>query len=309
MTIDSHPPAAPTLLTGATGFVGGALLERLLETRGLRALVRDPSKLDERPGLEVVEADLTRPDTLGPALDGAGVAYYLVHSMEAGTTGFADQDRESARNFAAAARTAGLRRIVYLGGVMPADEDADGESEHLRSREEVEQILSSGAPEFVSLRASMLVGAGSESFRTLVQLVARLPVLALPSWRDSRSQPVAIDDAIEALVAAATVEPGVYEIAGADTLSFERMTEVVAELLGKPHRALALPFTNSKLEGLASAVVTDSDVELLEPLLAGLHQDLLVAENSLGPVFGVAPTPFREAAGNAIDGMRVAATV
>lgn len=299
------PPAerSTLLITGATGFVGGALLDRLRGQAPLRALVRDADRLDEADDVEVVEADLTDADSIGTALDGIDTAYYLVHSMEAGVTGFADADRESAENFAAAARRAGLRRVVYLGGVSPGEE-GEGDSEHLRSREEVEEILGEAADELVALRASMVVGAGSGSFRSMVQLVDRMPVLLLPSWRDRRSQPVAIDDVVEALAKARDVEPGAYEVAGSDTITFEEMTEIVAEGLGKEHRSLPLPFSNAKAEGLAGAVVTDSDRELLEPLMAGLHCDLLVEHNSLREIFGVEPTPFREATKAALDGMR-----
>lgn len=217
-------------------------------------------------------------------------------------TGFADADRESAENFAAAARDAGLRRVVYLGGVSPGNDGAD--SEHLRSREEVEEILVDAGPELVALAASMVVGAESGSFRSMVQLVDRMPVLLLPSWRDRRSQPVAISDVVEALAKARDAAPGRYEIAGPDTLTFEAMTEVVAELLGREHRSLPLPFSNAKLEGAAGSVVTDADAELLEPLMAGLHCDLLVEQNSLPTAFEIEPTPFREAAAAAIEAMR-----
>ena len=288
---DSDSPAI--LLTGATGFVGGALLGRLLERGPVRALVRDPGKLEDRPGLEAAEGDLSDPGTLPPALAGIDVAYYLVHSMEpGGGAGFADRDRAAAENFAAAAREAGTRRTVYLGGIS----SAEGGSEHLESRTEVEEILRDrGAPELVALRASMIVGAESASFLTLVQLVERLPILALPSWRDRRSQPVAIDDVIAALVAALEVEPGGYDVAGPDALTFERMTEIVGELSGNDKPSVPLPFSNSKLEGATAAAVVDADRELLEPLMAGLHGDLVTDSDALSAVFGVEPTPFAEA--------------
>lgn len=295
-----HPSV---LITGATGFVGRALLERLhCESSTVRALVRDAGGLPEklRDGVDVVEADLTDRASLGPALEGIETAYYLVHSMEAGVAGFADADRKSAENFVAAAQEAGLRRTVYLGGVGP---DGESDSEHLESREEVEGILGE-AGELVALRASMVVGCRSGSFRSMVQLIDRMPVLLLPSWRDRRSQPVAIADVVEALAVARDVDAAAYEIAGPDTLTFEEMTEVVAELLGKEHRSLPLPLSNAKIEGFAGSVVTDADSELLEPLMAGLHSDLLVDENSLPTVFGVELTPFRDAAATAIEEMR-----
>lgn len=292
------------LLTGATGFIGGRLLDRLEgEGLGLRALVRDRSRLRgprTDGGFEVVEADLADRDSLREALKKVDVAFYLVHSMEPGPSGFAERDREAAENYAGCAGEAGVRRTIYLGGVTPEGEH----SEHIESRLEVERILSESTPEFVGLRASMIVGSGSASFRTLAQIVERAPALPLPEWRDRRTQPVAVDDVVECLVRARDAEPGVYEIAGCDTLSFAEMTETLADLLGKEHRALNLPVRRLPFEGAAASLVTDSDRELVAPLMEGLHDDLLVDENALRSVFGVEPTPFREAARTALEGMR-----
>lgn len=290
--------APTTLVTGATGFVGGALLEQLRGETSVRALVRDAAKLSPGDDMEVVEADLSEAESLPRALEGIDVAYYLVHSMEpGGGAGFADRDRTAAENFAAAARECGVRRTIYLGGVS----SSEGGSEHLDSRTEVEEILRErGAPELVALRASMIVGAESASFRTLVQLVDRLPVLFLPSWRERRSQPVAIEDVVAALLAAREAAPGGYDIAGPDELTFERMTEIVGGLLGKEKPSLPLPFSSSKLESATASAVVDADRELLEPLMAGLHGDLLTSSDALSSVFGVEPTPFAEAARTAI---------
>lgn len=288
------------LLTGATGFVGGALLDRLRGTEPIRCLVRDSAKLDESPesDVEVVEADLSDPSSLDAAFDGIEQAYYLVHSMEDGHSGgFADRDREAVENFVEASNKAGLKRVIYLGGVDNSEE----ESEHIESRHEVEKILEEGDADLVALRASMVIGAHSDSFLTLVQLVDRLPVLAMPSWREKRSQPVAIDDVLAALDAARTVEPGAYDIAGPDVLRFEELTEGVSELLGKKPRSFPLPFSNSKLEGLVASAVVDADKDLLMPLMAGLHADMVAEPNSLESVFGVKPTPFADAARQALE--------
>ena len=293
--MNDSPPTL--LLTGATGFVGGALLHALRERIRVRLLVRNPDGVDFP---DVVEADLSDRDSLAEALDGMEEAYYLVHSMEPGASGgFADADRKAAENFAAVASECGLRRTIYLGGVV-GDE---GDSEHLESRREVERILEGAGPELVVLRASMVVGAASGSFRSLVELVDRLPVLLLPSWRDRCSQPVAIDDVVRALIAAREVAPGTYEIAGPDELTFERITEIVADLLGKKHRSLPMPFSNSKAEGAAASAIVDADTELLQPLMAGLHADLVIKDNALSSVFGVEPTPFEDAAERAIAEM------
>lgn len=289
------------LITGATGFVGGRLLDALRETGRVRVIVRDRSKLERPDDIDVVEGDLDDDGDVRAALEGIETAYYLVHSMEQGDGGeFADRDRELAKRFVAAASAAGTTRIVYLGGVQPEGQV----SEHLQSRSEVEDVLGSGEAKLVALRASMVVGAESDSFRTLAQIVDRLPVLALPSWRENRTQPVAIDDVIAAFVAAADVEPGAYEVAGPDEITIEEMCAIIGELQGHERPTLSLPFSSSRLEGAAVAVVADSDREVLEPLLEGMRDDLRVSDNQLEATFGVTPTPFREAAAKALAQMQ-----
>jgi uncharacterized protein YbjT (DUF2867 family) len=288
------------LLTGASGFVGRALLPELQRSELVRCLVRDASRLEEVGPADVVEADLSDVGSLAPAIDGAQEVYYLVHSMEpGGDTSFVERDREAAANYVEVARSCGVRRTIYLGGVGADDES----SEHIASRLEVEGLLGEAGPEFVALRASMIVGAGSASFGTLVRIVDRLPVLAFPSWRDRRTQPIAIADVVAALAAARHVEPGVYEIAGPDALSFQEMCEVIGELLGGERPSFPLPFSNARLEAAAASLVTGADAELLEPLMAGMHADLTVEQNALPGVFGIEPTPFRDAARDALAGM------
>src|SRR5215208_851044 len=179
---------AMELVTGATGYVGGRLLRRLAgDGRAIRALARSPEALEPLPGVEAVAGDLVSGAGLTRALDGCTTAYYLVHSMEAAVRNddpFADRDRMAAERFARAAVAAGVERIVYLGGIEP---DAPL-SAHLRSRLEVERILLGAVPGSTALRASVVVGAGSSSFRLLVRLVERLRVLPLPAWRDNRTQ-------------------------------------------------------------------------------------------------------------------------
>src|SRR5436305_9370210 len=176
------------LVTGATGYVGGRLIERLArEGRPLRALARNPAKLAGVDGVEAVRGDLVENTGLEAALDGVSTAYYLVHSMEpaAGArNGFAGRDRIAARNFAAAAQAAGVERIVYLGGIVPRDKQL---SAHLASRLEVERILLEGAPSSTALRASIIIGARSASLRILVRLVERLRYLPFPAGRDNRT--------------------------------------------------------------------------------------------------------------------------
>ena len=246
---------------------------------------------------EIVETDVQDAGALIAAVRDVDTAYYLVHAMSA-TGDTVEQDRRSARTFATAAAEAGVRRIVYLGAIG-YDPDTDV-SEHLTSRHEVEQLLAPSVPEFVAVRAAMAVGAGSASFRTLVQIVERMPVLALPSWRSARSQPIAIDDLVRCLVAARTVPPGRYDVAGPETLTVEQLTAVIAEILGKPHRAVPLPVSVPALEGAVASTVSDGDRGLITALLESLRDDPVTDANALESVFGISPTPFREAAAAAI---------
>lgn len=302
---DTPPTTNPPLclVTGAGGFVGGRLLAALAdEPVRIRASVRDRSRFAPPSGvrLESVEADLQDPASVRDAVRDVDTAFYLVHAME-GAGDAAERDRRSARTFAAAATDAGIRRIVYLGAIG-YDPERDV-SDHLASRHEVEELLAPAVPEFVAVRAAMAVGVESASFRTLVQIVDRLPVLGMPSWRSARSQPIAIDDLIRVLVAARTAPPGRYDVAGPDTLTLEQLTEEIAEILGKPHRAVPVPISIPAIEGAAASAVTDGDRALITALLESLRDDPVTEANAIESVFGVTPTPFRDAAAATIPGI------
>ena len=190
------------LVTGGTGYIGGLLITRL-EKQGvkLRCLARNPDKLRSRlqPGSEVVQGDVLDQDSLDKALQGVHTAYYLVHLMS-GSKDFEREDRQAASNFAGAARQAGVRRIIYLGGL---GDDADPKlSPHLRSRHEVGKILRDSGVETVEFRASMVIGAGSLSFDLMKSLTDRLPVMLCPRWLSTPTQPIAVDDVLEYLLAA-----------------------------------------------------------------------------------------------------------
>jgi uncharacterized protein YbjT (DUF2867 family) len=222
------------LVTGATGYVGGRLIDRLLaEGRPVRALARDASRLAPREGVDAVIGDALSGEGLRAALEGCETAYYLVHSMEAAEDhDFAARDRRAAENFAAAARDAGVERLVYLGGIAPTDTAA---SPHIASRIEVEEILLEAAPAATALRASILVGARSSSFRILVRLVERLRVLPMPAWRQNLTQPIAERDAIEFLARTPRVTEAAgrsLDIAGPDVVSYGEMIERIAESMG-----------------------------------------------------------------------------
>ena len=292
---------AVELITGATGYIGGRLLDRLAEEEGrpLRALARDPSKLRPREGVEAVRGDLVSGDGLIAALEGCATAYYLVHSMEAADeserNGFADRDRRAANNFASAAALAGVERIVYLGGIVPATAYP---SPHLSSRLEVERILLDAAPKSTALRASIVIGAGSSSFRVLVRLVERLRVLPLPAWRDNRTQPIDERDALEYLARTPRTPAAAarsLDIAGPDVLSYAEMIERIAEHMGVGRMPVGVGASLTAPASEVVSAVTDQPVELVRPLMQSLEHDLLPRSDEAPGLYGVRPRPFDRA--------------
>jgi uncharacterized protein YbjT (DUF2867 family) len=271
------------LLTGATGYIGGRLMRRLIaEGREVRALARVPERLAGGP-VEVVQGDVIGGEGLRQALDGCETAYYLVHSMErsAGPNGaFADLDRQAADNFARAAQEAGVDRIVYLGGLVPQGESI---SPHLRSRLEVEQILLDAIPDSVALRASIVIGAGSSSFQLLVRLIERLRVLPMPSWSGNRTQPIDERDAIEYLARAPLTRAAAgrsLDIAGPDVVTYGQMIERIAESMGVGRWPLGLGVSLTPPAAAVVASVTGLDLELVRPLMESLEYDLLPRDDS-----------------------------
>jgi uncharacterized protein YbjT (DUF2867 family) len=266
------------LVTGATGYVGARLVRRLAaEGRAVRALARRPELVELVDEVEAVRADLITGAGLERALDGCETAYYLVHSMEAlagNGDSFADRDRRAAERFALAAAGAGVERIVYLGGI-----EAPGpQSAHLSSRLEVERILLAAVPTTTALRASIVVGAGSSSFRILVRLVERLRVLPLPAWRGNRTQPIAERDVIEYLARTPQV-PGAagrsLDVTGPDVLTYAEMIERIAEAMGVGRLPLGLGASLTPPAAAVVAAITGQPLELVRPLMESLESDLL----------------------------------
>jgi uncharacterized protein YbjT (DUF2867 family) len=289
------------LVTGATGYVGRRLIERLSdEGREVRALARDPARVEPRPGVETVRGDLVSGEGVDAALEGCKTAYYLVHSMEAGEDGFASRDRRAARNFVRAAEAAGVERAVYLGGIVPAD---GPHSAHLRSRLEVEDILLEGLPRSTALRASILIGAHSSSFRILVRLVERLRVLPFPAWQARRTRPIAGRDAIEYL-ALTPARPGAegrsLDIVGADALSYGQMIERIADLMGVARVPLRLSVTQTPAASAVVSALTDQPLELVRPLMESLEHDLLPRNDEAEEIYGFRPLPFGRAVERAL---------
>jgi uncharacterized protein YbjT (DUF2867 family) len=280
------------LITGASGAIGAELAPRLARGgHAVRAFARDPARVTAPGVAEVVRGDAVSGAGLQEALDGIDVAYFLIHSMETalnGTGSFADRDREAARRFAAAARAASVRRVVYLGGLVPADAPA---SQHLASRLEVEQALLAAAPEAVALRASIVVSARSRSFRFLVRLVERVPIMPLPAWRDHRTRPIDGRDVMAFLEQAGTSGgvdgPLSLDIAGPDTVTFAGLVEHIRDalLLGRPR--VDLPVIMTAIGSRVAAAITGEDPGLVGPLMGSLTADLLPRDERAAELFGV----------------------
>ncbi|WP_436935682.1 NAD(P)H-binding protein [Halovenus marina] len=289
------------LVTGATGFVGGRLVPALL-TAGhtVRALVRDASRYDPPNGVEVVEGDLLEYESLGGAFEGIDAAYYLVHSMGAGKD-FEQRDRLAARNFAEQASAAGVDRAVYLGGL---GETGDELSAHLRSRREVEQILSEGSYDLTTLRAAIIVGDGSASFRMIQQMVKRLPVMVTPRWVRNECQPIAIADVIEYLVAVIETPEtagNTYEIGGPEVLTYETMLRRTAEAMGiRRPLIVPVPVLTPRLSSYWVGLVTDADPSVARPLIDGLKNPVVVTDDSITDHVDVTLTPFDQAVERAL---------
>jgi uncharacterized protein YbjT (DUF2867 family) len=294
------------LVTGATGYIGGRLVERLVsEGRPVRALARNTARLEDVAGVEPVAGDVVRDTGLDEALEGIDTAYYLVHSMErAGASGngdFGSRDRTAAANFARAAARAGVERVVYLGGIVPQDTRL---SAHLASRLEVERILLDAAPKSTAFRASIVIGARSSSFRILVRLVERLRLLPFPAWRDHRTQPVFERDAIEFL-ARTPFTPGAagrsLDIAGPDVLSYGDMIERIADLMGVGRMPIRLRLSQTPTASAVVAGIVDQPVELVRPLMESLEYDLLPRSDAdAREVFGIRGHSFSRAVEHAL---------
>ena len=290
------------LVTGSTGYVGSRLVPCLLQ-RGMRirVLVRSPAKLDDAPwhdDVEVVQGDLTDAESLDAAFAGIDVVYHLVHAM--GTTDdFADAERRGAVNVVAAARRAGVSRIVYLGGLHPEGAPL---SRHLTSRTEVGRILSSSGIETIILQAGVIIGAGSASFEMVRHLTNRLPVMTTPRWVHNKIQPIAVRDVLHYLTEAATAPVEAsrsWDIGGPDVLEYGEMMQIYAAVAGRRRRwILVLPWLTPTIASWWVGLVTPIPPGLARPLVESLHSDAVVNEHDIDAVIGPPPgglTPYRRA--------------
>ena len=290
------------LVTGATGYVGGRLWRRLEERGGeLRCMARDPEVLTARvrPETEVVYGDVLDPPSLGKALEGVRTAYYLVHSMGS-SDAFEEVDREGARNFAQAAAKAGVERIIYLGGLG----DSSGSlSPHLRSRQEVGEVLKSTGVGVIELRASIVIGAGSLSFEMIRALVDRLPVMVTPKWVEVRAQPIGVEDLLEYLEEALTLpltESRGFQIGGPDQVSYGDLMKEYGKARNLRRLMIRIPVLTPYLSSLWLGLVTPLYARVGRKLVQSIVHPTVVADNSALEAFRVRPITTREAIRRAI---------
>ena len=290
------------LVVGASGYVGGRLVP-MLAKRGEQVTVagRDPDGLAERfPGTRVVRLDLLDTRTFPPALEGVEVVYYLAHSMGGGEAGFAERDRRAARSFATAAATAGVRRIVYLGGL---GDDAAGLSHHLASRHEVGRELAAQGVAVTEFRAAIIIGSGSASFEILRHLTERLPIMITPRWVSTRCQPIAVRDALSYLVSALDHPEitGIVEIGGPDILSYGQMMLRYAKLRGLRRLMIPVPVLTPKLSSYWVNLISPVPSNIARPLIEGLRNEVIVRNPEAARAFGVNPATYDEALALAMD--------
>ncbi|MGH2839501.1 MAG: NAD(P)H-binding protein [Solirubrobacteraceae bacterium] len=287
------------LITGISGSIGSALAPALaLEGHELRGFARASSRV--RADVPVVRGDAVSGAGLDEALDGVDAAYFLIHSME-GADGFPERERQAAENFVAAAGRAGVQRVVYLGAIAP---ERTRLSRHLSSRLEVEHILLAGVPEAVALRASIVIGAQSRSFRLLVRLVERMSVLALPKWRVHRTQPIDVRDVVSYLAASATTPHATgglsLDIAGPDVLTYQQMIERIADLMLVRRPAVRFGRDSTPIVAPIAARVAGEDPAFIVPLMESLSGDLLPRDDRAPELLGVRLHPYDRAVERAL---------
>ncbi len=294
----------PILVTGATGYIGGRLVPRLLEMgHRVRCLVRDPARLQGRAWqsqVEIVAGDVLQPDSLAQAMEGVRVAYYLVHSLGGGTD-FHERDMTAARNFGAAARAAGIERILFLGGLAEA---SPGLSEHLRSRQQSGDALREAGVPVTEFRAGVIVGSGSLSFEMIRYLTERVPVMICPRWVFTRTQPIGIREVLEYLTAALGVPESagrIIEIGGSEVVTYGEMMTQYAEVRGLKRWMIQVPVLTPRLSSYWVNLVTPIPAVIARPLIEGLRNENVVHDPSAQALFpDVQPVSYRVSVARAL---------
>jgi len=292
---DMKPTEQNILVTGATGFIGKRLLDALC-ARGyrVRALVRNHSPLLPE-AVEQVAGDLLEPSGLHDSCRGIDTAYYLVHAMAGGRSGFQSRDRLAAQNFVAAAEKAGVRRVIYLGGLGETGPDL---SEHLASRREVAEILGKASFATTILRAAVINGAGGASFEMIRSLVESLPVMITPRWVSTRCQPIAVGDVIRYLVGCLEAEGTAgqtFDIGGPEILSYLEMMKRFGKIRRKSQLILPVPFLTPRLSSYWVALITPVKPSISMPLIEGVKNEVICRENRIRELIPFEPTPYDEA--------------
>ena len=291
-------PMATVLVTGATGFIGRRLVPALLDAgHDVRAMTRHPETYDG-PG-EAVGADVMDADSLRPALEGVDVAVYLVHSLD--DPDFERKDAEAARNFSAAAAAAGVRQIVYMGGLGDDEQDL---SAHLRSRREVEELLGADGVPVTVMRAAIVVGHGGISWEITRQLVKNLPAMVVPRWVATRTQPISIDDVVRYLAGVVDHPDAigrVFEIGGSEQLTYKEMLAIANDVAGsRPLPIVVVPMLTPRLSSYWLALVTDVDVTTGRNLIDSMSTEVVVTDTSIREVVPGEPLSYRESVRRAL---------